>query len=593
MRWIRRAGTALAAAVMVVLVVAGPPVAALWWVRAHRWRLPSPAQVSAAVQQPPGAAAVAALISMAAIGVWLLLVAVVVLQARAAVRAAMRRLRAPALPSAAQVTAGSMAGVAALALPGVTVAPGEGIVLVPAAAGADLPGPHADAARAGIDLPGGGWVPYRTALAVSVLGAMIWLHRRQHYQPHHPRGGGPRDADLQPLPDTADALIAVAGPPAADHLPGALVPDLPGGLLVLHGPGAPGAARGLLVTALLGAALGRAAPAVTARPADLDVLLGPGGELPAGLPGLRPGAPAAGAGTPACCERPARHPTLVIHQPTGADTTVLLGHDGPHGRRWQVDTHGRVTSHHRDAPLRLCLLDAAAAADLLRLVEQHTTTTMPSRPAGQQRPAGRGQLQLLGGCRLQVDGVVVHPRRSAALQILAYLAVHPAGASTTDLIRAVWPGLDPNTITKRLHTTLSDLRRQLQPALSDPILRHDERYRLNRDQITTDLDHLRDVLAAAAGAVTSRHRRAAARTLTDAYPGELAAGFSWPWLPPPREALRRDVLDAFTGLAAAAPPDEALDHVRAALAADPHNQALHAHARDLLTALGDPHTANR
>jgi hypothetical protein len=58
---------------------------------------------------------------------------------------------------------------------------------------------------------------------------------------------------------------------------------------------------------------------------------------------------------------------------------------------------------------------------------------------------------LLGGCELTIRDQSVALRRSAGLQIMAFLALHPDGATTSDLIRAVWPGLQPSTITNRLH----------------------------------------------------------------------------------------------------------------------------------------------
>jgi two-component SAPR family response regulator len=156
----------------------------------------------------------------------------------------------------------------------------------------------------------------------------------------------------------------------------------------------------------------------------------------------------------------------------------------------------------------------------------------------------------------------------------------------------MWPGLDPNTITKRLHTTLTDLRQQLQPMLANPIIRHDERYRLNPDMIETDLHRLRSAITAAATAVTGHQRQDAAQGIIDAYRGELAAGYSWPWLHPVREALRRDLIDACLQLAAAAPPADALDLVRAAITADPFNAALHDQAQGILTAIGEHDAAH-
>ena len=600
-------------------VVVGPPLAVLLWIRAARSRPPTAADLTAWIAQPQ--AAVAALIASIMVSVWLLLVFAIARRAWRAVRVAVRRAR---LPSAAQVTAGSVAGVAALAMPSVIVAHPAGAASVSTPSSPDLAvpdvggvesggvgwaGPQTAATRAGIELPGGGWVPYRTALAVSVLAGAIWLHRRHRYQPGGWRfGQHHRDPDLQPLPATTDAIIAeVDAPQPLEVGAESILPDLPAGLLTLHGPGAVSAARGLLITALLEAALADTAAQANAiraevrvRTADLHLLgISMSGDLPAGLSvGDAAASPSA---SPGDGER-RRQPMLVINQHARARTaggqyaaedvdrvtTVVVGDGGHQGPRWHVGIDGSVidgTEHLR----RLCLLDQHAATDLLRLVQLHAATTASSadpRPGRHDHVSRPAQLHMLGGCRLYADGTAIHIRRSAGLQILAYLAIHSTGATTTDLVRAIWPGLDPNSISKRLHTTLTDLRHQLQPTLPDGIIRHDERYRLNPDTIQTDLDQLRRAVTAAAAAVTGPDRQRAARAVIDAYPGELAAGFSWPWLQPDREALRRDVIDAYLLLAAAAPSAEALDLLRAAMAVDPHNDALLRQAQNLQRSIG-------
>ena len=614
MRWINRVGTA----VIAVVIVAGPPLAAVLWIQAEQPSLPGTAQISAWIEQPQ--AAVAGLIGSIAVTVWLLLVVAIVHSTWRAVCGAARRLRRARLPSAAQVTAGSMAGVAAFAMPGVVVEHPAGAVPAATLAGTqagsgELAGPQSAVVQAGISLPGGGWIPYRTALAVTVLGGGIWLHRRQHYQPGGWRfGQHHRDADLQPLPGTADAIIAgLDEQPPQDATPGAALPDLPEGLLSLQGPGAMNAARGLLVTALLGTALADGPQTeVVLRAADLTALLGVSmsGDLPAGL---RTGDTTASLGVfglPGDGQTLGQ-PVLVIRrlgdsfaralgqagQSADRVTAVLVGDGGHEGRRWQVGADGRVAGDGVGRVRRLCQLDEHAATDLLRLVQQHAATTATLAGPGTaplDSAPRRGQLRLLGGCRLQVDGRAIHLRRSASFQILAYLAVHPT-ATTTDLVRAIWPGLDPNTITKRLHTTLTDLRQQLQPMQIDPIVRRAEQYRLNREQIDSDLDQLRRTITGAATAVTGYQRHTAAKAIIDAYHGELAAGFSWPWMHPAREALRRAVIDAYLHLAAAASPAEALDLIQAAIGVDPHNEALHHQAQDLLTAVenGDNAHAGR
>jgi two-component SAPR family response regulator len=151
----------------------------------------------------------------------------------------------------------------------------------------------------------------------------------------------------------------------------------------------------------------------------------------------------------------------------------------------------------------------------------------------------------------------------------------------------VWPGNPANTITKRLHTTLSDLRQQLHPTLREPIIRRHDRYLLNTDMIGTDLHHLRQSITAARTAVTVQQRRSALHTVISSYRGELAAGFAWPWLQPAREALRREVIDAHLLLAETAAPGQAAELIRAAVTIDPDNGHVNRRAQALLRTAGD------
>ena len=72
----------------------------------------------------------------------------------------------------------------------------------------------------------------------------------------------------------------------------------------------------------------------------------------------------------------------------------------------------------------------------------------------------------------------------------------------------------------------------------------------------TDLAPVHATIHAVTHAATDDQRRTACQAIVDAYHGELAAGYAWPWPQPMREALRRDVLDAYLRLAATAPPDQ-------------------------------------
>ncbi|MEU0962619.1 hypothetical protein ABZ328_24225 [Micromonospora aurantiaca] len=183
-----------------------------------------------------------------------------------------------------------------------------------------------------------------------------------------------------------------------------------------------------------------------------------------------------------------------------------------------------------------------------------------------------------------IDSKEVTIRRSAAMQILVFLAVHPDGATTTQLVHALWPGLPAHTVTGRLYTTLSDLRSTLRATTPEQVVVHTEdRYHLDP---RTDVDLWRLQAAAHHGATTDAP--GSWQAVIDAYTGDLAAGHTWPWIDPPREATRRLALDAHTTAAAAqTDPHERLRLFQAAIRIDPYNQQLHQLAADQLNAIGD------
>ena len=263
-QWVNRVGSALLA----VAFVAGPPLAVLGWLWHRHWMLPTEWRRQEWFTQPSSPAVVLALVAMLAVSGWLCLAALIVRRTVDTAQEWWRRMRRLPLPTPAQMTAGSMAGVAVLAMPTIVAQPAAG----PPPAGAtephltDVPRQGGTAAvrtdaeqtgkRDGIALPGGGWIPYRTALAVSAVSGLVWLHRRRHYRPRPDQiGRHDTDPDLHELPDTANTVVAAITPEDGSPLPAppdlAALDELPAGRLALHGPAAEDAARGLLVTAVL------------------------------------------------------------------------------------------------------------------------------------------------------------------------------------------------------------------------------------------------------------------------------------------------------------------------------------------------------
>jgi DNA-binding SARP family transcriptional activator len=611
MRWMNRLATALTA----LAVIAGPPLLAAAWLQRHPWRTPTRAQLQAWAEQPLTAGTIIAGCAGVAGLAWLLLVTYLARRTVAELRRRLWRARHLPMPTPAQLTASSMAGVAAFTLPVIStshphpppVAAGTPQPADPAAADT---GHQAMTRSVGVALPGGGWIPYRTAAMITALAALTWLHRRRHYRPdpHHPRDHR-NDPDLQPLADTVHTITTAltagnATGPAATAPP--LAPDrLPDGILRLTGPGATAAGRGLLVTAALTAAGTGSTPRIRVQRADLATLL-PGtdvADLPADAlaPTTDPGhsnQPVARHDQDDAAERLPRpaNPRAPSDPRDDARTVIVLGDHPRADHVWHINADGVAAGTGLTEPRRLCTLDPRPATDLLTLARaSHTAApaTDTPRPTSEAGPsadpayAPAAHLTLLGGCELTISGSPVQLRRAAALQILTYLAVHPDGATRAELTQAVWPHLPAATIPGRFHTTLADLRKQLHPLLGDePVTRHEDRYQLNTRAIGTDLQPWTAAVAALTHAVGTTAQQNACRGIVE-YRGHLAAGRTWPWLTPAREQIRRTVIDACTSLAEHADPDEALTWLRHAIDIDPYNEPLHHQAADLLHTAGD------
>ncbi|SCF49541.1 hypothetical protein GA0070216_13532 [Micromonospora matsumotoense] len=266
-----------------------------------------------------------------------------------------------------------------------------------------------------------------------------------------------------------------------------------------------------------------------------------------------------------------------------AALVVVLG-ERPDGPNWHLDSTGHLRDpHHPDMPSpRLCVLDQTATTDLLTVIASpdpappHPASGRPPLPyAGPPElplprqvtrnepphlpttPRQRLHLRVLGDPQLLIDGEPLTIRRSAGLQVLVYLAIHPNGADTAQLTDAIWPGLPRHSLTGRLYTALSDLRSTIRTASDLPVIDHtDDRYRLNPTHIDVDLWQLHTTIHQAAATLT--HTTTAWQTVLDAYPADLANTRTWPWLDPHREATRRRVIDLCAALATKEPDPTAL-----------------------------------
>ncbi|WP_157441272.1 AfsR/SARP family transcriptional regulator [Actinoplanes awajinensis] len=538
-RAVRAAGSVLAA----IAVVAGPPVVAGFAVLHWSPRLPPLGELV-----DGGPPSLGQIVVLAAIPIALLWLVASGYLLRGGVRRARAQLR---MPSPVQLTAGSMAGAVVLGAPAV-------VAVVAPAAPAVAASSAGEVVASGVELPdGAGWVPVAVGQAVATTAAAFWLRRRREYRPLSP------GSDVHPLPVTVNVLTAVrtdggSAVPLVEHVP-------PGGV-TLSGPGARDALRGLLISLLL------AGRRVVVSWADLGELLEDpylSGPVPAGLRAVDE-----------LTDSGADEVALTVCATPGTGTWVALGADAA-ASRWEVGADGTIAGVRR-----LCVLNARAAADLFGLLTAVRPEEAPAQSRPRPRPAA-ARLRLLGGCELTVGGHPVIVRRSAGLQVLAYLGVHPGGATAHEIIVAIWPGLRPATITNRLYITVSELKKDFLLGTQVELIRHEHgRYRLT-EAVDVDVRHLQAAIAGVQRAITTAERRRAQQVVVDGYAGEVAAGCEWPWIVPAREALRRAVLSGYVDLAEGAEPGVAVELLRAAMVVEPHNALVRERAIAVLSELGD------
>ncbi|WP_246272532.1 AfsR/SARP family transcriptional regulator [Amycolatopsis acididurans] len=215
-----------------------------------------------------------------------------------------------------------------------------------------------------------------------------------------------------------------------------------------------------------------------------------------------------------------------------------------------------------------------------------TTAPVPATDPGPVPPL---HLQVLG--RLHLTKADPEPRDLIDVlaprqrEILAYLALHRDGCRRDTLSAALWPDAPGERPYNSFHATLSQLRRSLRRASNDDtldiIVNQDSHYRLDQTILTADLWRLQDAITASRQAPATE-AVAASNRVTELYRGDLAEGITADWIDGPREALRRDVLDALSTLIRKIRtdhPEEALTLLEQARHLDPYNEAIY---RDLM-----------
>ena len=179
------------------------------------------------------------------------------------------------------------------------------------------------------------------------------------------------------------------------------------------------------------------------------------------------------------------------------------------------------------------------------------------------------------------------PWRPQARELLAYLICHPRGVAEHILFEDVLGDVPGSKVRPRLNTYVYNLHQQLRTAGGPgTYITHAPHghVMIDPDRVDSDLWRLHRHLHTAATATDTDTRIIELHAAVAAYTGPLAAGHDYYWIPPIREATRRQVVDAHLNLAELltdTDPDAAIIVIEQAISHDPYNETLYQHAMRL------------
>jgi DNA-binding SARP family transcriptional activator len=269
----------------------------------------------------------------------------------------------------------------------------------------------------------------------------------------------------------------------------------------------------------------------------------------------------------------ARRPVATIPRSRG---TSSLSPNGARSPRWQPPSLIVLSPQRaQDAQTH----SSAAALDQPSLVERAAsapeTLAVPTRP----------QISVLGP--LTITGAKRSRRglRARALELIAYLALHPRPVHRDQLLEAFWPSADPRLTRPRLRQAVRDARRLLGTAIAG----EHECYWLDRAHADVDLDELERLLAAV-NTAEPEHAEALMESALRLFRGDPLAGADYAWSESEVRRLRATFVDLLEQVARhrldAGEARAALDAAERGLQVDALNESLWRLAMEAESALG-------
>ncbi|MFC7302764.1 hypothetical protein ACFQVC_00860 [Streptomyces monticola] len=168
-------------------------------------------------------------------------------------------------------------------------------------------------------------------------------------------------------------------------------------------------------------------------------------------------------------------------------------------------------------------------------------------------------------------------------ELLALMALHHRGVSRDELTTTIWPDASPRRPHNAFHAVLSQLRRRLLAATDESVTdltrRTGAQYRIDSELVRVDLWEFQAAVEAARRQPTGKANRSAAlERVVALYTGDFAEDVDAAWAVAPREALRREYLDALSTLvhmSSGADPRHTLDLLERARELDRYNEAIY------------------
>jgi DNA-binding SARP family transcriptional activator len=229
---------------------------------------------------------------------------------------------------------------------------------------------------------------------------------------------------------------------------------------------------------------------------------------------------------------------------------------------------------------------AAPAYGLVAVLEQPSSVERAASAPDVTPVPGRPQISVLGP--LTITGAKQSRRglRARALELIAYLALHPRPVHRDELLEAFWPEDDPRRTRPRLRQGVRDARRLLGSAIAS----ERDRYWLDRDAVDIDFDQLERLLLQARAArddnVGQRFLEHALALFTD----EPLAGSDYLWAEGELRRLRATQVELLEQVGrnrlGGGEPGRALELAERGLALDGLNEGLWRLALEAEGALG-------